>query len=94
MLAGQMTDNSGVVLEKHRRTLQITINRPEKCDAINGDVVAGIARGYREAHDDPDVRVTFSLVLATRHFRSAGTCSKAVSPLLSIMPSRMSTTPI
>ena len=52
-----MTDNSGVVLEKRGRAFWITINRPEKRNAINGDVVAGIARGYRDAHDDPDVRV-------------------------------------
>jgi methylglutaconyl-CoA hydratase len=51
-----MTDNSGVVLEKHGRAFWITINRPDKRNAINGDVVAGIARGYRDAHDDPDVR--------------------------------------
>src|SRR6202035_781454 len=35
----------------------ITINRPEKRNAINGAVVAGIVKGYRDAHDDPDVRV-------------------------------------
>ena len=46
-----MTDNSGVVIEKHGRAFWITINRPEKRNAINGDVVAGIARGYRDAHD-------------------------------------------
>src|SRR3981189_2555726 len=53
-----MTDHSGVVLEKHGRAFWITLNRPEKRNAINGDVVAGIAKGYRDAHDDPDVRVT------------------------------------
>src|ERR1700724_414681 len=53
-----MTDNNNsVVLEKRERAFWITINRPEKGNAINGDVVAGIARGYRDAHDDPDVRV-------------------------------------
>ena len=51
-----MTDNS-VVLEKRGQAFWITINRPEKRNAINGDVVAGIARGYRDAHDDTDVRV-------------------------------------
>src|SRR3982074_1465812 len=52
-----MTDNNSVELEKRGQALWITINRPEKRNAINGDVVAGIARGYRDAHDDPDVRV-------------------------------------
>ena len=51
-----MTDNNSVVLEKRGQAFWITINRPEKRNAINGDVVAGIAKGYRDAHDDPDVR--------------------------------------
>jgi methylglutaconyl-CoA hydratase len=52
-----MTDNNSVMLEKRGQAFWITINRPEKRNAINGDVVAGIVKGYREAHDDPDVRV-------------------------------------
>jgi methylglutaconyl-CoA hydratase len=51
-----MTDNS-VISEKRGQAFWITINRPEKRNAINGDVVVGIAKGYRAAHDDPDVRV-------------------------------------
>src|ERR1700743_539139 len=51
-----MTDNS-VILEKRGQALWITINRPEKRNAINGDVIAGIAKGYRTAHDDKEVRV-------------------------------------
>jgi methylglutaconyl-CoA hydratase len=52
-----MTDNNSVVLEKRGHAQWITINRPEKRNAINRDVIAGITRGYRDAHDDPDVRV-------------------------------------
>src|SRR3979490_1637064 len=52
-----MTDNNSVLLEKRGQAFWITINRPEKRNAINADVVAGIARGYRDAHDDKDVRV-------------------------------------
>src|SRR3979409_2614615 len=52
-----MTDKNSVMLEKRGQAFWITINRPEKRNAINGDVVAGIAKGYREAHDDRDVRV-------------------------------------
>src|ERR1700694_2676849 len=52
-----MTDQNSVILEKHGAALWITINRPEKRNAINGDVIAGIAKGYRTAHDDKDVRV-------------------------------------
>ena len=51
-----MTDNS-VILEKRGQAFWITINRPEKRNALNAEVIAGLARGYREAHDDKDVRV-------------------------------------
>src|SRR3978361_1083957 len=52
-----MTDTNSVIREKRGQAFWITINRAEKRTAINADVVAGIARGYREAHDDKDVRV-------------------------------------
>ena len=51
-----MTDSS-VLFEKRGQAFWITINRPEKRNALNADVIAGLARGYREAHDDKDVRV-------------------------------------
>jgi methylglutaconyl-CoA hydratase len=52
-----MTDHHSVLLERRGQALWITINRPEKRNAMNGTVIAGIARGYRQAHGDPDVRV-------------------------------------
>lgn len=52
-----MTTHDDVLLEKRGPALWITINRSEKRNAINGDVVAGISRGYREAHEDPSIRV-------------------------------------
>src|SRR3984893_5317190 len=52
-----MTDIISVITEKRGQAFWITINRPEKRNAINGDVIAGIAKGYRDAHDDNDVRV-------------------------------------
>jgi enoyl-CoA hydratase/carnithine racemase len=51
-----MSDNS-VVHEKRGRAFWITINRPDKRNALNGEVIAGLARGYREAQDNADVRV-------------------------------------
>ena len=50
-----MTD--AVLIERRDQALWITINRPDKRNAINADVVAGISRGYRQAHEDADVRV-------------------------------------
>src|SRR5258705_13361628 len=52
-----MTENDSVILEKRGQAFWITINRPEKRNALNADVIAGIAQGYRNAHDDKDVRV-------------------------------------
>ena len=52
-----MSETHDVLLEKRGQAFWITINRPEKRNAINGEVVAGIKQGYRDAHDDPDVRV-------------------------------------
>ena len=52
-----MTDHKSVIREKRGQSFWITINRPDKRNAINADVVAGIAKGYRDAHDDKEVRV-------------------------------------
>src|SRR6202040_4260291 len=52
-----MSGNNTVVLEKRGQAFWITINRPEKRNALNADVIAGIAWGYRNAHDYKEVRV-------------------------------------
>ena len=52
-----MTDYTSVIREKRGQAFWITINRPDKRNALNGDVIAGITKGYRDAHDDKDVRV-------------------------------------
>lgn len=52
-----MTDTSSVLRDKRGPAFWITINRPDKRNALNADVIAGINAGYRAAHDDPDVRV-------------------------------------
>jgi methylglutaconyl-CoA hydratase len=52
-----MSDSNSVMLEKRGQAFWITINRPEKRNAINCDVVAGVSKGYRDALDDSDVKV-------------------------------------
>jgi methylglutaconyl-CoA hydratase len=52
-----MTDDNSVLVERRGPAFWITINRPEKRNALNGEVIAGIAKGYRDAHEDKDVRV-------------------------------------
>jgi methylglutaconyl-CoA hydratase len=49
--------NDAVIIEQREQALWITINRPDKRNAINAGVVEGITRGWRQAHDDPSVRV-------------------------------------
>jgi methylglutaconyl-CoA hydratase len=50
--------SEGAVLhEKRAKEFRITINRPEKRNAINASVINGIAEGYRAAEADPEVRV-------------------------------------
>src|SRR6201993_4017572 len=52
-----MSDNDSVILDKRGRAFWITINRPDKRNALNAAVIGGIANGYRQAHEDADVRV-------------------------------------
>jgi enoyl-CoA hydratase/carnithine racemase len=52
-----MSDTAAPVLhDKRAHTFWITINRPDKRNAINADVIAGIRAGYAAAHADADVR--------------------------------------
>jgi enoyl-CoA hydratase/carnithine racemase len=46
-----------VLHERRGTALWIVINRPERRNAINAEVIAGIREGYRVAHADPAVRV-------------------------------------
>src|ERR1700730_14642589 len=48
-----MTDISGVILEKRGQAYWITINRPDKRNAINGHVIARLGWPYPDAHGGP-----------------------------------------
>ncbi|NEW94668.1 enoyl-CoA hydratase/isomerase family protein [Rhodopseudomonas sp. BR0M22] len=50
-------NNDAVIIEKRESALWITINRPDKRNAINAGVVEGITSGWKQAHDDAEVRV-------------------------------------
>lgn len=52
-----MSETAAIITEKRGQAFWITINRPEKRNALNGEVIAGITKGYRDAHEDKDVRV-------------------------------------
>ena len=50
--------SGSVVLHEQRGSaFWITLNRPDKRNAINAAVIAGIREGYRRAHANPDTRV-------------------------------------
>jgi enoyl-CoA hydratase/carnithine racemase len=46
-----------VLHDKRGHAFWITVNRPDKRNALNASVIAGIVDGYRRAHEDNDVRV-------------------------------------
>lgn len=45
-----------VLYEKQGRVAQITLNRPERLNALSGELSADIAAALQEANQDPDVR--------------------------------------
>lgn len=49
-------ENSAVLLEKRGQVFWITLNRPDKRNAINQDVTDGVRQGLRLAHEDPAMR--------------------------------------
>jgi methylglutaconyl-CoA hydratase len=51
-----MSANQAVLFEKRGPVYWITLNRPEKRNALNADVIAGIVEGYRKAHADSESR--------------------------------------
>jgi methylglutaconyl-CoA hydratase len=49
--------SDAVLLQTKGAAFWITINRPDKRNALNAEVVAGIRAGYAQAHANSDVRV-------------------------------------
>lgn len=45
-----------VLHERRGAALWLVINRPERRNALNAEVIAGLREGYRAAHADPEVR--------------------------------------
>ncbi|MBP7334266.1 enoyl-CoA hydratase/isomerase family protein [Niveispirillum sp.] len=55
-----MSDRSSpeaeIIHEKRDRSFWITINRPDKRNALNAVVISGLREGLRAAHADPEIR--------------------------------------
>ena len=67
-----MSDNPAVLHDKRGQAFWITINRPDKRNAINADVIAGIRDGYTQAHADPGVRVIVLTAAGEKAFCAGG----------------------
>ena len=57
-----------VLHDERGHAFWITINRPDKRNALNASVLAGIVDGYRRAHEDNDVRVIVLTGTGTKAF--------------------------
>ena len=67
-----MTASAAVLYEKRGRAFWITIDRPDKRNAINAEVIAGIRDGYARAHADPEVRVIVLTAAGEKAFCAGG----------------------
>ncbi|MFC7518028.1 enoyl-CoA hydratase/isomerase family protein [Herbaspirillum sp. GCM10030257] len=61
-----------VLHEKKSSAFWITINRPDKRNAINQEVIDGIREGYRLAHADPEVRAIVLTAAGEKAFCAGG----------------------
>jgi len=61
-----------VLHDKRGHALWITINRPDKRNAINAGVVAGIRAGWRAAHADPEIRAIVLTGAGEKSFCAGG----------------------
>ncbi|WP_088281950.1 enoyl-CoA hydratase/isomerase family protein [Ideonella sp. A 288] len=52
-----MNTAPAVLVERRGPACWVTINRPERRNALNAAVVAGLREAWARAHDDPEVRV-------------------------------------
>ena len=64
--------NDSVLHERRGQAFWITINRPDKRNAINADVVAGMRAGLRAAHADAAVRAVVLTGAGEKAFCAGG----------------------
>lgn len=63
-----MADNDAVLYEKKDRIVYITINRPERMNALGRDVSDGLARSFTDFRDDNDAWVAIITGAGDRAF--------------------------
>ncbi len=67
-----MTDTPAVLLTKRDHAMWITINRADKRNAINKNVIAGIRQGYADAHADHNIRAIVLTAAGDKAFCAGG----------------------
>lgn len=67
-----MSDDAAVLHEKRGSAFRITINRPDRRNAITLDVIAGIRAGWSAAEADPDIRVIILTGAGDKAFCAGG----------------------
>ena len=63
---------AAVLHERRGHAFWITINRPDKRNAINAEVIEGIRMGYRAAHADPQMRAIVLTAAGEKAFCAGG----------------------
>lgn len=81
--------SSAVITERRGRALWIIINRPERRNAINAEVMHGIIAGIDEAESDPQLRVIVLTGAGDKAFCAGGDLAPAADGApFSVDPSR------
>lgn len=70
--AADLKDLSGVVYEIRDGLAYITLNRPERGNAVNGEVHSSIRAIWEDVRDNPEVRVAIVTGSGERHFCTGG----------------------
>jgi len=67
-----MSDKATVLHDKRGAALWMTINRPDRRNAIDAGVIAGLIDGFRMAEADPDIRAIVVTGAGERAFCAGG----------------------
>ncbi|MBM9465699.1 enoyl-CoA hydratase/isomerase family protein [Nakamurella leprariae] len=78
---------TALLVERRGAVLELTINRPESRNALNGEVRTGLFDAFREAESDDDCRVVIVTGAGDRAF-SAGADLKEMAELNLTVPPR------
>lgn len=70
-----MSDSATVLHEKRGAAFWMTLNRPDKRNAIDAGVIAGLVEGFRLAQADPEVRAIVVTGAGERAFCAGGDLS-------------------